>query len=63
MDSQFEMKRILITGKTYPNPARKGVEVSCVGGVTEEGNWIRLFPIPFRLLADDKQFKNMMKSR
>tara|TARA_Y100000815_G_scaffold104750_1_gene93764 strand:+ start:111 stop:284 length:174 start_codon:yes stop_codon:yes gene_type:complete len=57
------MKRILITGKTYPNPARKGVEVSCVGGVTEEGNWIRLFPIPFRLLADDKQFKNMMKSR
>ena len=57
MDSQFEMKRILITGKTYPNPARKGVEVSCVGGVTEKGNWIRLFPIPFRLLVDDKQFK------
>ena len=57
MDSQFEMKRILITGKTYPNPARTGIEVACVGGVTEEGNWIRLFPIPFRLLADDKQFK------
>lgn len=52
----YERKRVLITVKTYPTPAKKGAEVSCTGGVTEDGQWIRLFPIPFRFLAGDKQF-------
>lgn len=50
-------KRVLITVRTYPVPATKGVEVSCTAGVTDDGKWIRLFPLPYRLLEDDKQFK------
>jgi hypothetical protein len=50
-------KRVLITVRTYPVPATKGVEVSCTAGVTDDGKWIRLFPLPYRLLEDDKKFK------
>lgn len=52
----WETKRILVTVKTYPNPAKTGVEVSCTGGITREGSWIRLFPVPFRFLDEDKRF-------
>jgi hypothetical protein len=50
-------KRVLITVRTYPVPATKGVEVSCTAGVTDDGKWIRLFPLPYRLLEDEKKFK------
>lgn len=50
-------QRILILCKTYPSPSSKYVETSCVAGVTENGNLIRLFPVPFRLVEDEQQFK------
>lgn len=53
----WERKRVLIAVRTYPTPAQKGVEVSCTAGVTATGNWIRLFPVPYRLLDNDKRFK------
>jgi hypothetical protein len=49
--------RILILCKTYPSPSGKHVETSCVAGMEEDGSLIRLFPVPFRLIGDDKQFK------
>ena len=49
--------RILIFCKTYPSPSGKHVETSCVAGMEEDGRLVRLFPIPFRLIDDDKQFK------
>jgi hypothetical protein len=49
--------RILILCKTYPSPSGKHVETSCVAGMEEDGRLIRLFPVPFRLVGDDKQFK------
>lgn len=52
----FTKTKVLITVKTYPTPAKKGVEVSCTAGITEDGHWIRLYPIPFRFLGGDKQF-------
>lgn len=52
----WERKQILITVRTYPVPSRKDVEVSCTAGVTAEGDWIRLFPIAYRFLDDEKQF-------
>ena len=54
---KWERRKVLIVVKTYPTPARKGVEVSCTAAVTEDGEWIRLFPIPFRFLAGDQQFQ------
>lgn len=52
----WEKRKTLIVVKTYPTPAKKGVEVSCTAGVTEDGQWIRLFPIPYRFLDPDKRF-------
>ena len=49
--------RVLILCKTYPSPSSKYAETSCVAGMTESGELIRLYPVPFRLVADEQQFK------
>lgn len=53
----MEKKKILITVKTYPTPANKYIETVCTAGLTESGEWIRLYPIRFRMLDEEKQFK------
>ncbi|MGH7259380.1 MAG: hypothetical protein ACREI9_01710 [Nitrospiraceae bacterium] len=53
---QAETKKVLIVARTYPTPAKKGVEVSCTAGITTDGKWIRLFPVPYRFLDDDQRF-------
>jgi hypothetical protein len=50
-------KKVLITVRTYPTPAWKGIEVSCTAGITDTGQWIRLFPMPYRYLSLDKRFR------
>ncbi|MCI0557441.1 MAG: hypothetical protein MN733_03020, partial [Nitrososphaera sp.] len=50
-----ERKRILVVVRTYPTPALKGIEVSCTAGITD-GKWIRLFPVPYRLLKPNQKF-------
>lgn len=49
--------RILILCKTYPSPSGKYAETTCVAGMDESGKLVRLFPVPFRLIARDQQFK------
>jgi hypothetical protein len=56
MASDWTTKRVLITVRTYPVPANKGIEVSCTAAVTDDGEWIRLFPVPYRFLPADKRF-------
>lgn len=48
--------RILILCKTYPSPSAAYTETSCVAGMDEAGNLIRLYPVPFRLVTDDQRF-------
>jgi hypothetical protein len=43
-------ERILITVKTYPTLSRKHGELVCTAGLRENGTWIRIYPVPFRLL-------------
>jgi hypothetical protein len=57
MASGWGTKRILIVVRTYPVPANKGVEVSCTAGITEDGRWIRLFPVPYRYLPQVQRFE------
>ncbi len=52
----FITKKILILVKTYPSISKKYVELVCTAGMDEDGNWYRLYPIPFRKLDDDKQY-------
>lgn len=55
---QFQAKRILVTVKAYPNPSSKHVETVCCAGIDLNTNqWIRLYPIPFRLLEGARQFE------
>lgn len=49
-------EKVLITVKTYPTLSRKHVELVCTAGLREDGTWIRLYPIPFRLLDEQKRF-------
>src|SRR6266699_3286395 len=43
-------EKLLITVKTYPTLSRKYGELVCTAAVREDGSWVRLYPIPFRLL-------------
>ena len=53
---EYQEKRILIWGKTYPELSTKHFETVCTGGVFEDnGLPVRLYPIPFRYLQE--QFK------
>jgi hypothetical protein len=51
-----ETKKALIVVRTYPTPAKKGVEVSCTAAITDTNEWLRLFPVPYRRLAAHQQF-------
>ncbi len=57
MPGQQQTKKALIVVRTYPTPAVKGVEVSCTAAITDRGEWLRLFPIPYRFLSQDRRFR------
>lgn len=57
MYRSWTRKRVLILVKTYPNPSEKHREIVCTAGLDLHTNQlIRLYPIPFRMLASNKQF-------
>ncbi|MBD3181875.1 hypothetical protein GF312_06260 [Candidatus Poribacteria bacterium] len=51
------LTKVLITVKTYPTLASKYDELVCTAGFREDGSWIRIYPIPFRKLDYDNQYK------
>jgi hypothetical protein len=51
----WETKRVLIIIRTYPTPSQKSVETSCTGAICDS-KWIRLFPMPYRLLKPHQKF-------
>lgn len=57
LPNEIKDAKVLITVKAYPLPASKYGELVCTAGVLETGEWIRIYPIPFRLLPKGKQFK------
>ncbi len=50
-------EELLILTKTYPSPSASQRETTCVAAVNASGEMRRLFPVPFRLLDGDKQFR------
>ncbi|MDE0151337.1 MAG: hypothetical protein OXK80_02415 [Bdellovibrionales bacterium] len=52
-----EKIRVFITVKTYPTLSAKYDELVCTAGITEKGNWIRIYPVPFRKLQWKNQYK------
>lgn len=55
----------VVTVKAYPAVGVKTGEAVCVAGVTATGDpeWVRLFPVPFRDLPRDVQFKKWQRVR
>jgi hypothetical protein len=49
-------QEVLIVGKTYPTPHKRFLDTVCTGGITRDGQWIRLFPISFRYLDREQQY-------
>jgi len=54
---QPDTEELLILTKTYPSPSAGHRETTCVAAVTRSGELRRIFPVPFRLLDGDAQFK------
>lgn len=49
--------KVLITVMTYPHPSRGYQELVCTAGITEGGEWVRLYPVDYRYREHDQQFK------
>jgi hypothetical protein len=49
--------RVLILVKTYPVLSKTYQELVCTAGMREDGSWIRLYPVPYRKLKQDQQYK------
>ncbi len=50
-------ERVLITVKTYPTLSRKYGETVCTAGVRPDGTWMRIYPVPFRRLEEEEQYR------
>src|SRR5262245_45068271 len=50
-------KRALIVVRTYPVPDDSGIESSCTAAITADGEWLRIFPVPWRLLPEEQRFR------
>lgn len=50
------LTKVFITVKTYPTISQKYDELVCTAGITEDGSWVRIYPIPYRKLEYDKKY-------
>ena len=48
---------ILITVRTQPVISKTYMELVCTAGITDAGEWRRLYPVPHRLLEGPKQYR------
>lgn len=56
MESLIRDARILVVVKAYPNPSRAHRETVCTAGLLNGKEWIRIYPVPFRMLKDEAQY-------
>lgn len=49
------LTKVLITVTTYPLPSRSYDELVCTAGVLENGEWIRIYPVPLQFLKGFKK--------
>jgi hypothetical protein len=49
--------RLLVTVKAYPTPSIKHFETVCCAGITEDREWVRLYPVPYRDLPGQSKFR------
>jgi hypothetical protein len=57
--NNLKADELLILTKTYPSPSETYRETTCVAAINRGGEMRRLFPVPYRLLEGDAQFKKV----
>lgn len=50
-------EKILVTVRTYPTISGQYVETVCTGGITDSGEWRRLYPVALRYLLEQQQYR------
>lgn len=53
----WHTEEILVIVKAYPTASTKHGETVCTAGITREGKWIRLYPIPYRDLSPSQKYQ------
>jgi hypothetical protein len=53
----WQEKTALIIGRASPEPSKKHIETVCTGGITENGELLRLYPIPLRYLERENRYR------
>ena len=48
-----EVVDLLLMVKTYPQPSKKYQNLVCSAGITDDGRWLRLYPIRFEQFIGD----------
>ena len=56
MTDNPERTKVLITVMTYPHPSQAHEELVCTAGITEDLQWVRLYPIDYRYRPRRQQF-------
>src|SRR6266568_4699395 len=57
MSATLKKCQVVVLVKALPRPSRKYGETVCCAGVTVNREWRRLYPVRFRNLVDDQQFR------
>lgn len=55
--AQARATKVLITVMTYPHPSRGYQELVCTAGVTDTGDWVRLYPVDYRYRENHQKFR------
>jgi len=53
----YQKTKVLITVMTYPHPSRGYQELVCTAGITETGEWVRLYPVDYRHRPRHQKFR------
>lgn len=56
-------KKILLNVTTYPLPSRSYDELVCTAGVLENGDWIRIYPMPLSFLKHLKKEGKIIQTK
>lgn len=56
LPDEIRNAEVLITVKTYPLPASAYGERVCTAGLTEDGKWVRIYPVTWQDLSDDEKY-------
>jgi len=57
MKEGYQKTKVLITVMTYPHPSRGYQELVCTAGITDAGEWVRLYPVDYRYRPRQQKFK------